>query len=73
METKKYKAKRLGNSAYIYRGYRIKGYPNEGFFSHTNMVWEAVDENGCGFAHSETLRECKAWVDDAIEKENLHK
>ena len=30
------------------------------------MVWEAVDKNGCGFAHSFSLRDTIRMIDEDI-------
>lgn len=64
----KYKAKRLGKWLYEYRGFQIECigyYPPEG-----RVVWEAIDNDGTGFAHAYTLKECKMWVDTEIENQN---
>lgn len=63
------KAKRLGNGRYLYRGYVIQRYDNEGFIPGYKFVWEAVDENGCGFAHSGLLSITKALIDDELKNE----
>lgn len=65
-QPKQHKAKRLGTGQYLYRGYVIHtvGY----YHPEHRICWEAVDENGCGFAHSFSMRECKALVDYEIEK-----
>lgn len=62
----KFVAKRLSAGHYLYRGYRINRvgyYPPE-----RKVVWEAVDEWGCGFAHSFSLRNTKRLIDEDIEK-----
>lgn len=46
----KHSAKRISKGHYIYRGYKvycIGYYPPE-----NRIVWEAVDHDGSGFAHS---------------------
>lgn len=57
----KYRAKRLSSGEYLYRGFKIIciGYYNP----DQHVVWEAVDEHGCGFAHSFSLRDTKAEID----------
>lgn len=57
----KNKAKRLSRGHYLYRGYKINcvGY----YEPEQRVVWEAVDEYGCGFAQSYTLREVKCEID----------
>lgn len=63
----KHRAHRIDKWIYEYRGFRIECvgyYPLE-----RRVVWEAVDEYGCGFAHAFTLRECKMWIDEEINKE----
>ena len=62
------KAKRLGNGKYLYRGFEIQRYENEGFLPGYKYVWEAVDETGCGFAHSGSLWLTKKLIDEEIEK-----
>lgn len=59
------KAKRLSRGHYLYRGYKITcvGY----YEPEHRVVWEAVDEDGCGWAHSFTLRETKRQIDLFIE------
>lgn len=63
-----YKAKRIQRGIYVYRGFQVHcvGY----FDSQHHNAWEAVDEFGCGFAHSGSLRETKWLIDDEIEKRN---
>lgn len=64
--TKPHRAKRLGYRRYLYRGYIIH---SVGYYHPEHRVcWEAIDENGCGFAHSFSMRECKKWVDHEIER-----
>lgn len=48
------KAKKIRAGMYIYRGYIIHccGYHSP----DRNVVWEAIDEYGCGFAHNYTLK-----------------
>lgn len=55
----KHKLKKLGKGHYIYRGYNVDccGYVQG------QMCWEAVDEFGCGFAHSNSLKTTKALID----------
>jgi|GEM_PF-890831 hypothetical protein len=57
----KYSAKRISKGHYIYRGYKvycIGYYPPE-----NRIVWEAVDHDGSGFAHSFSLRDTKMLID----------
>lgn len=61
-----HKAKRIRAGKYIYRGYEIYClgyYPPE-----QRVVWEAVDENGCGFAHYYSLKGVKKLIDQDIDK-----
>lgn len=63
---KTYKAKRIRAGKYIYRGYEIYCcgyYPPE-----HRVVWEAVDEDGCGFAHDYTLKGVKIFIDQSIDE-----
>ena len=57
----KYRAKRKSKGHYEYRGFDIIccGYhaPDQ------KIVWEAVDHDGSGFAHSYTLRDTKYLID----------
>lgn len=66
-----YRARRIGDGHYIYRGYEIHRYPNEGFLPKAKYIWEAVDEYGCGFAHSGRLRDSKRMIDEEIDKHDL--
>ena len=62
------KAKRISKGHYLYRGFKITCYPNEAYrISSWRRVWEAVDENGCGFAHSSSLRDTKRLIDEDLE------
>ena len=66
----KYSAKRISPGHYIYRGFQVicVGY----YGPEHRVCWEAVDEHGCGFAHSYTIKETKKWVDyelDILSKE----
>lgn len=66
------KAKRISSGHYLYRGFKITCYTNEAFhLSGWRRVWEAVDENGCGFAHSCSLRDTKRLIDEELEKQNI--
>ena len=62
--SKLYRAKRLGNGRYLYRGFEIQRYKNEGFLPGYKYVWEAIDENGGGFAHSGLLSVTKKLIDE---------
>lgn len=66
MITPKHKAKRLSRGHYIYRGFKITcvGY----YEPEKRIVWEAEDENGCGFAHSFSLRDTKRLIDDELDR-----
>lgn len=49
---------------YLYRGFEIYClgyYPPE-----RSVVWEAYDENGCGFAHAHTLKEVRLLIDSDL-------
>ena len=64
----KYRAHRVVSRIYEYRGFQIECvgyYPPE-----HRVCWEAVDEDGNGFAHAYTLRECKMLVDKELEKDD---
>ena len=65
---KKYSCKRISSWHYLYRGFEIicVGYYNP----EHRVCWEAVDEFGCGFAHSYTLKETKKWVDYELDEKN---
>ena len=64
----KHKCKRISHGHYLYRGFEINcvGYYNP----EHSVCWEAVDEFGCGFAHSHTLKETKKWVDIELDEKN---
>ena len=51
----KHTAKRISGGHYMYRGFQIIciGYYNP----EHRVCWEAVDEHGCGFAHSNSLKD----------------
>lgn len=68
-----YKCKKIVSGEYIYRGFRIKRYPSEGLMPNRKWVWEAIDKDGSGFAHSHSLRVTMALIDDDLEKENYDK
>lgn len=61
-----YRAKRISAGHYIYRDYKVNclGY----YEPEHHIVWEAEDENGCGFAHSFTLRDTKRMIDEYLDK-----
>ena len=64
----KHKAKRLSSGHYLYRGFEIICV---GYYQPENRVcWEAVDENGCGFGQSYSLKETKREIDDELDKTN---
>lgn len=63
----KHTAHRISSGHYLYRGYAIQ---SVGYYSPERRVcWEAVDEYGCGFGHSYSLKECKMWVDVEVNRE----
>ena len=56
--------KKISSGHYIYKGYEINClgyYPPE-----QSVVWEAIDGNGCGFAHAHTLKEVKILIDSEL-------
>lgn len=60
------KLKKLSKGHYEYRGYLINCigyYPPE-----KRVVWECVDEDGCGFGHDYTLKGCMFWIDEEINR-----
>lgn len=62
----KLSAKRISKGHYIYRGFRINCvgyYPPE-----KRTVWEAIDHDGCGFAHSYSLHDTKRLIDEELKK-----
>lgn len=66
----KYRAKRIHSGRYQYRGVIIHcvGY----YEPEHRICWEAIDKDGCGFAHAYTFRDCKYFVDKDLDKiENL--
>ena len=69
----KYKAKRISAGHYIYRGFQVI---SVGYYEPEHRVcWEAVDEHGCGFAHSYSLRDTKNEIDyelDILSKEKKY-
>ena len=62
----KHVAQRLSAGHYLYRGVKINriGYHSP----DRKVVWEAVDENENGFAHSYSLRDTKLLVDADLDK-----
>lgn len=67
----KYRAKRISPGHYIYRGYKVNciGY----YEPDHSIVWEAVDEKGCGFAHSFSFRDTKMLIDLELERSSHEK
>ena len=63
------KAKKIGEGSYLYRGYIIRRHPNEGFFPNSKYIWEAIDESGCGFAHSGRLCDTKYMIDEDLKEQ----
>lgn len=62
-----YRAKHISSGHYLYRGYKIArlGY----YEPEHHVVWEAEDENGCGFAHSFFFTRYKRLIDEHLDKE----
>lgn len=61
-----YKAKRISKGHYEYRGYKIiciGYYPPE-----QRVVWECVDNDGTGFGHDYSLKDCKFWIDEELKR-----
>lgn len=65
MKTIKHHAKRLHAGYYEYRGFKVVclGY----YYPEHKVAWEAVDENGGGFAHSFSLKNTKKLIDTEID------
>lgn len=65
-KTMKNKAKRMSAGHYIYRGFEVNcvGYYNP----EHRVCWEAVDENGCGFAHGFSFAMTKRLIDYGLDK-----
>lgn len=61
----KHRAKRLSAGHYEYRGFKVicVGY----YHPEQKVAWEAVDENGGGFAHSFSLKNTKKLIDIEID------
>lgn len=60
----RFKAKRITKGHYEYRGFKINCL---GYYSpEKRVVWECVDENGCGFGHDYSLAGCKFWIDEEL-------
>jgi hypothetical protein len=58
---------KISKGHYTYKGIHINCigyYPPE-----KRVVWEAVDKNGCGFAHSFSLRGAIRKIDEDIKNE----
>ena len=62
-----HRCKKIKAGHYIYRGFEVRclGY----FEAEHRIVWECVDEYGCGFGHSFTLRDCKQQIDWELDSE----
>lgn len=61
-----HRARKIRSGIYVYRGFEVH---NVGYIdSQHHNAWEAVDEFGCGFAHSGSLRVTKKLIDDEIEE-----
>ena len=64
----RHRAKRISAGHYIYRGYEVQ---SVGYYHPEHCVcWEAVDSNGCGFAHGFSLAMTKRLIDDELDKED---
>lgn len=63
---RKHKAKRISKGHYIYRGFQIVcvGY----YEAEHRVCWEAIDDKGCGFAHSYSLKDTKSEIDYELDK-----
>lgn len=61
----KYKAKRIKEGLYEYRGYKIMclGY----FEPEHRIAWEVEDVDGTAFGHSYTLKMAKIQVDEILD------
>lgn len=66
----KYKAKKIKEGLYEYRGYKIRclGY----FEPEHRIVWEVEDVDGTAFGHSYTLRMAKIHVDVILDGWNCY-
>lgn len=62
----KHIAKKLSKGHYIYRGFKVNCI--EYYAPEKCSVWEAVDHDGSGFAHSFTLRDTKRLIDEELDK-----
>ena len=61
-----HKTKKISAGHYIYRGFKVTNY---GYYQpEQKVVWEAEDDDGCGFAHAYSLRNCKRLIDDSLDK-----
>ncbi len=60
------KAKKISKGHYLYRGFEIIciGY----YHPEHRVCWECVDEHGGGFGQGFSLKECKMWIDEEIDK-----
>lgn len=61
------RARRISRGHYIYRGFQVicvGYYPPDG-----RVCWEAVDEHGCGFAHSYSFADTKNEIDWELDKD----
>lgn len=64
----KHVCKKISKGHYLYRGFQIicVGY----YQPEQRVCWEAVDENGCGFAHDFSLKGVKFWIDKELDEFN---
>lgn len=63
----KHRAKRISERHYIYRGFHIYGMY---YHPEHRVCWEAVDNDGSGFAHGFTLKETKEFIDCELDGDN---
>ena len=59
------RAKRISAGHYNYRGFEV--YSVGYYHAEHHVCWEAVDNNGCGFAHSFSLAMTKKLIDNELD------
>ena len=57
-------SKKISRGIYLYRGFVLIGHYHS---PEGRVCWEAIDDDGTGFAHSFSLRDTKKWVDYEID------
>jgi hypothetical protein len=64
-EKNKHTAKKVSHGHYTYRGFSVicVGY----YHPEHRVCWEAIDENGCGFAHGFSLKQVKCLIDNELD------